>query len=68
MFKNLFLVLIFVLSIQGYETKNGVIKMTDQNYLRILKENKEIIIKFFIPTCGHCITLAPKYENAAESI
>ena len=36
--------------------------------LQIINSDKSWLVQFYFTWCGYCITFAPKYQNAAESL
>jgi protein disulfide-isomerase A1 len=46
--------------------ENNVLVLDDKNFDEELKNHQTILIDFYAPWCGHCKTLEPEYEIAAE--
>lgn len=43
--------------------------MVGKNFEEIVNdEEKDVLIEFYAPWCGHCKALAPKYEELGEKV
>lgn len=47
------------------EGKSNIV-LTARNYKDYVDGKKDAFIKFYAPWCGHCKSLAPKWEEMAE--
>lgn len=66
MYKFNVLVLIFILKTLVRPTDAGVLVFTDDDFDINIKEHEVVLVKFFVPWCGHCQNLAPEFESAAN--
>ena len=48
--------------------KTSVLQLTDKNLDDELKKHKCILILFYAPWCGHCNSLHPHYNKAAQKL
>jgi len=49
------------------EKTSIVVQLTSKNFDKIVMDpTKDIMVKFYAPWCGHCIHLAPIYEEVAK--
>jgi len=47
---------------------SAVVELTPSNFDSIaLDSNKDVLVEFFAPWCGHCKSLAPDYEKVAAA-
>ncbi|KAL1657280.1 hypothetical protein SLS61_000325 [Didymella pomorum] len=52
-----------------YSKKSGVLNIAGTDYDRVIaKSNYTSIVEFYAPWCGHCKSLKPAYEKAAQSL
>ena len=47
---------------------SDVLDLTTDNFDTTLTENPVVLVEFFAPWCGHCKTLAPKFDQAAAQL
>ncbi|CAF4000520.1 unnamed protein product [Rotaria sordida] len=51
------------------EQTDGVKVLVAKNFDEIVNDNtKDVLIEFYAPWCGHCKTLAPKYDELAQTL
>ena len=47
----------------------GLQVVVAKNFNEIVNdESKDVLIEFYAPWCGHCKSLAPKYDELAEKV
>eukprot|EP01041_Mallomonas_annulata_P007474 gene7474-15296_t len=46
----------------------AVIELTEENFAEMLEEHELLVVDFFAPWCGHCQSLAPEWEKAANTL
>jgi len=50
------------------EAPTAVVVLTPDNFDAVVKdENKDVLVEFYAPWCGHCKKLAPDYDKVAAS-
>lgn len=61
MFKKLIVVALLALVCTA-----SVVKLTPDNYDSVVNDpSKDVFVKFFAPWCGHCVRMAPAWEELA---
>merc|ERR1719334_1935755 len=49
-----------------FPEENDVVVLGDDDFDAFLEEHPMALVEFYAPWCGHCKSLAPKYEAAAK--
>jgi len=47
---------------------SAVVTLTTSNFDQVVGKDKDVLIEFYAPWCGHCKRLAPDYEKVAISL
>lgn len=60
--------LLAALVLLGTVFASDVLDLTTETFDDALKTNSVVLVEFYAPWCGHCKTLAPKFEAAATQL
>lgn len=48
------------------ETTGNVASLDESNFSSVISGNKAVLVKFFAPWCGHCVSMKRDYEQLAQ--
>ncbi|XP_013790737.1 protein disulfide-isomerase-like isoform X1 [Limulus polyphemus] len=67
-FGLLFLCVVIAAGEDDIKKEENVLVLNKDNFEKVLKDNKYILVEFYAPWCGHCKALAPEYAKAATQL
>ena len=54
---------------QLYDSKSKVVKLTVANFKKLVLNSDDLwLVEFYAPWCGHCKSLAPEFNKAANAL